>query len=83
MAESVITIPSACGLYRAEIVRRRDGAFQVDILRWTEEWVPDYGKVDEFWEPMGEGLTLTDTLERARDRAAEKLADHGAKAADS
>ncbi|HEX8913321.1 MAG TPA: hypothetical protein VF796_13250 [Humisphaera sp.] len=81
MTTPILIIPSACGLYRAEIVRRRDGAFQVDVSRWTEEWVPEYGKVDEFWAPVRDGLTLTDTLERARERAIEKLADQGARVA--
>jgi hypothetical protein len=70
--EVVQTIASESGRYRAEIVRRPTGGYQVDILRWTEEWV-ERVKVAEFWEPVGQGVTLTDTVERAGQLAAEKL----------
>lgn len=73
MGEVVRTITLPNGKYRAEVIQRPRGGFQVEVLRWHEEWVPDYGKVDEGWVPVGKGLTLTDTIERAETLAAEKL----------
>jgi hypothetical protein len=79
MARDVVqTIPSACGLFRAEILRRESGGFQVMMFRWTEEVVPGYGKVAEFWEQADRSATLTDTQERAAQLAIEKLRDCGA-----
>jgi hypothetical protein len=74
MARDVVrTIPSPTGQYRADIVRRPTGSFQVEILRWTEEWVPGHGKVAEVWAQVHEGTTLTDSLECAVALAHEKL----------
>jgi hypothetical protein len=69
----VQTIPSATGQYRADIIRRSTGSFQIEVLRWTEEWVPGHGKVGEFWEPVHQGVTLTDSLEHAVILARQKL----------
>ena len=71
--EVVRTISSASGRYRVEIVRRAAGVFQVEVLRWTEEWVQGHGKVAEFWEPVKQSATFTDTLERAEALAHEDL----------
>jgi len=77
MTEPLKTISSTCGRYRAEIVRRT-GCFQVKLFRWTEEWVPGYGEVAEFWEPASHFATMTDTLERAEELAAEEFRSLGA-----
>jgi hypothetical protein len=77
MAEPERIIPSACGEYRAEVIRRTGGEFQVTIFRWTEEWVPGYGKVGEFWERVSRCVTLADTLERAERLAAEEFRSLG------
>ncbi|MBA4066229.1 MAG: hypothetical protein C0501_21440 [Isosphaera sp.] len=60
-----------------EISRRHGGGFQLDVLRWTEEWVPGFGKVGEFREPASRTATFTDTLERAEELAEEKFRSHG------
>ena len=74
MAREVVRIvTSANGLYRAEVVQRSTGGFQVEVSRWVEEWVPGFGKIDEGWMPVHQGLTLTDTVERAEALAAESL----------
>jgi hypothetical protein len=73
MGEVVKTITSPSGLYRAEVIERPGGGFQVEVSRWAEEWVPGHGKVHEGWVPARQGLTLTDTVERAESLAAEKL----------
>ena len=52
MGEVVRTIASPSGLYRAEVIERPGGVFQVEVSRWTEEWVPGYGKVHEGWVPV-------------------------------
>ena len=72
----VETIASDSGRYRAEIRRRPDGLLQVHLLRWTEEVVPDYGKVAEFWEAVSIPITLTDDRSRACELAIELLRNH-------
>jgi len=73
MSQVEKTIPSVCGHYRVDIVRRSKGEFQVDLLRWTEEWVPGYGKVAEFWERVSKMTTIADTMERAEALAREEF----------
>jgi hypothetical protein len=73
MSELVQTILSESGRYKAEIERRPGGSFQVTVYRWTEEWVPGYGKVGEFWERVSDMVTLADTPERAEELAREDL----------
>lgn len=68
------TIASPSGLFKAEIVRRPDGHFQVFLLRWIEEIVPGHGKVAEFWEDQNTTASLTDDLGIARSLAREFLA---------
>jgi hypothetical protein len=72
----VHVLASASGQYRAEIVRRRDGLFQVHLQRWTEEMVPDHGKVAECWEEVRTAVSITDELPRAIEIAAELLRNH-------
>jgi hypothetical protein len=67
------TIVSDCGRYKVEIERRSGGSLQVTAYRWTEEVVAGYGKVAEFWEPVPQSVTITDTLNRAKQLACEKL----------
>jgi hypothetical protein len=69
--EVIATLTSRDGRYRAEVLKRPVGGFQVLVSRWTEEWVPDYGKVGEFWASVGRGATFTDTSERAEELARE------------
>jgi hypothetical protein len=76
MSEPVKTIASCCGQYRAEILPR-NGAFQVIVFHWTEEWVPGHGKVAEFWERISQFATLADTLERAEELVAEEFRARG------
>jgi|GEM_PF-2327276 len=77
MAEVEKTIPSSCGQYRADIARRPGGGFQMTIFQWTEEWVPGYGKVAEFWERVSRMVTVADTVERAESLAAEEFRSLG------
>jgi hypothetical protein len=67
------TILSGDGRFKVEIERRSSGALQLVAYKWTEEWVEGYGKIGEFWAPIRQGVTLTDTLERAEQLAREKL----------
>ena len=67
------TIVSDCGRFKVEIERRSGGSLQVTAYKWTEEWVPGYGKVAGFWEPVPQSVTITDTLELAEQLAHEKL----------
>lgn len=73
MGELVQTIVSSNGLYRAHILQRSSGGYQIELFRWQEEWVPEFGKIDEGWIPVRCGLTLTDTIERAEELAREAL----------
>jgi hypothetical protein len=72
----VHVLTSASGQYRAEIVCRPDGLFQVHLQRWTEEVVPDHGKVAEFWAEVRTAVSITDELSRAIEIATELLRDH-------
>ena len=65
------TIVSEYGRFKADIERRPGGSLQVTIYKWTEEWVPDYGKVGEFWAPLPKRFTITDTIENAERLASE------------
>ena len=73
MADIVQTIASACGQYRALVIRFDGGPFRVEVERWREEWAPDYGKVGEGWSRITEGATYADTPERAAELAEEEL----------
>ncbi|MBN9122231.1 MAG: hypothetical protein J0I06_24345 [Planctomycetes bacterium] len=73
--EQIIT--SACGEYRAEVVRLPTGGFVVTMFRWREEWVPDYGKAGEFWERVSRSVTIADTLKRAAELAEEEFRSLG------
>jgi hypothetical protein len=74
--EPVRTITAATGQHRVEIIPLPAGGFRLQTYCWTEEWVPGYGKVDEYWAPVHEGLTCADTLERAEELAVETLRIH-------
>ena len=67
------TITSDCGRLKAEIERRAGGSLQVTVYKWTEEWVPGYGKVAEFWETVPGLVIITDTLENAEKLAREEF----------
>jgi hypothetical protein len=67
------TVVSDCGRFKVEIERRSGGSSQVTAYKWTEEWIPGYGKVAEFWESVSQSVTITDTLVRADQLAREKL----------
>ena len=73
MAEVVRTIASACGRYRALVLRIDGGPFRVEVERWLEEWAPGYGKVGEGWSRLTQGVTYADTPERAAELAEEEL----------
>lgn len=64
------------GAWKAEIYRRDDGNFQVLLMRWFEEVVPDHGKVESFWSEVGTAVSITDSLDAARKIAGELLKAH-------
>lgn len=51
--------------YKAEVVKREDGLYHVDIYEWDEEW--------ETWLQVTKGFSLTDTEENASKIAIKKL----------
>ncbi|KOA20034.1 hypothetical protein CLHOM_15990 [Clostridium homopropionicum DSM 5847] len=51
--------------YKAEVIKREDGLFHVDVCKWDEEW--------ETWLQVSRGFSLTDTEENAIKIAIEKL----------
>jgi len=67
------TVISEDRRFKVEIERRSDGALQLVAYKWTEEWIEGYGKLGEFWAPIRQGITITDTLGRAEQLAHEKL----------
>lgn len=73
MAIILKEVLSADSEYKAEIRRRADGLLEVEIYRWTHEYVPDYDEVcGPFWEPIS-GPSLTDEFETAQQIAAGEL----------
>jgi hypothetical protein len=58
---------------KIEIRRRDDGGLQLFALYWYEDSVPEYGQVASGWAQMPTYVTITDTLERARELADELL----------
>jgi len=67
---------SRSGQYRCRILERPGGLLQVRLQRWTEEVVPEVGKIAEFWEDVSIPVTLTDERARAVDLANELLEQH-------
>lgn len=65
--EVVEQLESSNGKRRAIILRRPDGAFQVDLERHVpgDEFEPAY------WSPLRGPVVIADTLERARELARE------------
>ncbi|WP_207706237.1 hypothetical protein [Clostridium sp. HBUAS56017] len=53
--------------YKVEIIKRTDGLFSIEILRWFEdEW-------DERWTPIKNDISIVDTKKHAIEIALEKL----------
>lgn len=73
MADVVQTLTSPDGRHRALVVRHVDGVFRVEVERWTEEWVPGYGKLGEFWSQITRSATFADTANRAAELAGDEL----------
>ena len=57
-------------LLKVEIRRRADGNLQLFAMRWSED--PEYSHASR-WVPTHSYVTITDSLERARERAEELL----------
>jgi hypothetical protein len=74
IAEVVLTLMSADGLLRVEVVRRPTGGYQLEYSRFHRENVPEYGLVWEGWVSVSGRVTLTDTAERGAALAAQELA---------
>ena len=63
--------------FKAMIHSREDGLLQITVWKWTHEVVPSYGEVCEpFLENITDGLSVTDTVDSARDLAREALRQH-------
>jgi hypothetical protein len=59
---------------RAEIYRRDDGGFDIQVSRWHHEVDPEYGRaIEPFWLPVRDRKTICATLEIAEREAMEKL----------
>jgi hypothetical protein len=74
MPDIVETIESAGRRWKVAIVRRSDGLLQVLLLKWTEEVVPDQGKVAGAWALHGRATAFFDDIVAARRAAQELLA---------
>ncbi|MBD7913142.1 hypothetical protein H9661_17465 [Clostridium sp. Sa3CVN1] len=67
MVEVVEEIISKKKEYKVEIIKRTDGLFSIEILRWFEdEW-------DERWIPIKNDISIVDTKKHAIEIALEKL----------
>ena len=76
-ARQVEELLSIDGKYRATISRRRDGLLSIEVERQGIENAGEYGKF-EFWDTVPMRSIVVDTIERARDLAAEELREAGA-----
>lgn len=63
--EVIETIITSSKQYKAEIIRRTDGLFHIEIFVWEKEW--------ECWSRYTRSLSLTDSKERAMEIAIEEL----------
>ncbi len=73
-AEELLSID---GNYRAIISRRPDGLFSIEVEQHWIDNAEEYGKF-EFWARVPMMSIVADTIERARDLAAEALREAGA-----
>lgn len=65
--EVIKEITSQSKQYKAEIIKRNDGLFSVEISRWYEdEWF-------EYWTPIRDNISIIDTSKHAIEIALEKL----------
>jgi hypothetical protein len=73
VGEVILTIQSDSGRHRAQIVKLSDKAFRIDIERFFEG--TDAGGVNRgnFWSPLNDWISYTDTLDRAAEIAVENL----------
>ena len=73
---TVHVLVSRGGRYRCRILERPGGLVEVRLQRWTEEVVPDVGKIAEFWADVSIPVILTDERTRAANLAYELLEQH-------
>jgi hypothetical protein len=64
------------GEWKVEICQRDDGNFQVFLMRWMDEVVPDYGHVASFWSEVRTAASITDSVEAARRIGRDLLRTH-------
>lgn len=76
MNELVEETTSPKAQWKTEIRRRPDGTLQVHLFHWTDEDVPDYGRVASFWSEVHTAVSIADDLNRARAIAADLLGPH-------
>jgi hypothetical protein len=66
-------IISTDNLYKAVIIHRKDGLFQIDYYKRTKDVVPEFNFEGEyFWEPFT-GNSLTDSLTEAEKLAQDQI----------
>jgi hypothetical protein len=63
------------------LLRRGEPPFQVFLLRWIDEVVPDYGNVASFWSQVRTSVSITDSVEAARRIGRDLLRSHAREAA--
>ena len=65
--EVIKEITSKNKQYKAEIIKRTDGLFSIEIFRWYEdEWF-------EYWTPVRDNISIIDTSKHAIEIALEIL----------
>lgn len=68
---------STAGTCKAQIWRRDEGLFHVQLFRWTHEVMRDQELVDSCWAELTTAGSITDSIDIARGLATELLARHG------
>lgn len=59
--------------YKAEIVQREDGSFEVVLYQWFEDYVEPYGLIADGWESASRMKILVDSEYNAMKIAIQEL----------
>jgi hypothetical protein len=71
--EVVMTMESDSGRHRARVLKLTDRTYRIEVERLLDDIDANGFNHGEFWAPLNVWESYTDTLERAREVAAENL----------
>jgi hypothetical protein len=73
MSNIIKEIITPSSKYKAEVVQRHDGLFEVMTYKWYEDYVEPYGLIADGWEIATKRKILVDTELNATKLAIEEL----------